>query len=39
MNDQKMSYIADDDFKRDFAELIFADARNLGKSKFGKHLI
>jgi len=25
-------YFADDGFKRDFAELIFADARNLVKS-------
>jgi len=30
MNDPEMTY---------FAELIFADARNLVKSKFGKHLI
>jgi len=30
MNDPKMPY---------FAELIFADARILVKSKFGKHLI
>jgi len=29
----------DDGFKRDFAEEIFADARNLVKSKFWKHLI
>jgi len=41
MNDPKMPYFeglifADDGFKRDFAELIFADARNLVKSKFGK---
>jgi len=30
---------ADDGIKRDFTELIFADARNLVKSKCGKHLI
>jgi len=39
MNDPKMSYfaeeIADDGFKRDLAELTFADARNLVKSKGG----
>jgi len=44
MNDPKMLYFAelifaDNGFKRDFVELIFADARNLAKSKFGKHLI
>jgi len=31
--------LGDDGFKRDFAELIFVDARNLVKSKFMKHLI
>jgi len=44
MNDPKMPHFADlifadDCFKRDFAELIFADARSLIKSKFEKHLI
>jgi len=40
MNDPKMPYFAelifaDNGFKRDFAELIFADPRNLVRSKFG----
>jgi len=44
MNDPKIPYFAelicaDDGFKRDFAELIFADAKNLVKLKLGKHLI
>jgi len=44
MNGSKMTYFAelifaDDGFKRDFAELNFADAKSLVKSKFGKHLI
>jgi len=44
MNEPKMLYFAelifaDDGSKRDFVELIFADARNLVKLKFGKHLI